>query len=171
MEDAIRQPDLSKSVKGYQLAVDEAKVRLDFVACPGTWLMPSQMVINTASTVGYNNQLKQATTNMKLGVNSNVNTETKKVGLRLMDGGPSKVNVPNSHPSNPIHKEAMKAQGMGGQKKEAPKKQADPAPSKQAAPLSNKEAGTPKHDTNKIMTVVAAIGVAGLLVFSFSRKS
>ena len=80
MEDAIRQPDLSKSVQRYQLAVDEAKVRLDFVACPGTWLMPSRMVINTASTVGYNNQLKQATTNMKLGVNNNVNTETKKSG-------------------------------------------------------------------------------------------
>ena len=120
MEDAIRQPDLSKSVQRYQLAVDEAKVRLDFVACPGTWLMPSRMVIKTASTVGYNNQLKQATTNMKLGVNNNVNTETKKVGLRLMDGGPLKVNVPNSHPSNPIHKDAMKTHGKGGQKKRHP---------------------------------------------------
>jgi len=70
--------------------------------------------------IGYNNQLKQATTNMKLGVNNNVNTETQKVGLRLMDGGPSKVNVPNSHPSNPIHKEAMKPQGIGGQKKRHP---------------------------------------------------
>ena len=64
----------------------------------------------------------------------------------------------------------MKAQGMGGRKKEAPKKQADPEP-EQADPAPNKEAGTAKHDTNKIMTVVAAIGVAGLLVFSFSRKS
>ena len=161
MKDAIRQLDLSKSVQRYQLAVDEAKVRLDFVPCPGTWLMPSRMVINTASTVGYNNQLKQATTNMKLGVNNNINTETKKVGLRLMDGGPSKVKEPNSHPSNPIHKAAMKAQGMEGRKKEAPKKQADAAP--------NKEAGT-KHGANKIMPVVAAIGVAGLLVFPFSRK-
>jgi len=115
MEDASRQPDLSKSVQRYQLAVDEAKVRLDFVACPGTWLMPSRMVINTASTVGCNNQLKQATTNMELGVNNNVDTETNKVGLRLMDGGPSKVNVPNSHPCNPIHKKAM-----GGQKKRHP---------------------------------------------------
>jgi len=96
MEDAIRQPDLSKSVQRYQLAVDEAKVRLDCVACPGTWLMPSRMVINTASMVGYNNQFKQATTNMKLRVNNNVNTRTQKVGLRLMDGGPSKVKEPVS---------------------------------------------------------------------------
>ena len=27
-----------------------------------------------------------------------------------MDGGPSKINPPNSHPSNPIHKAAMAAQ-------------------------------------------------------------
>ena len=105
---------------------------------------------------------------MKLGVINNVNTETKKVGLRLMDGGSLKVNVPNSHPSNPIHKEAMKAQGMRGRKKEAPNKQAGPEP-EQADPAPNKEAGT-KHDANKIMTVVAAIGVAGLLRFRFHEN-
>ena len=43
---------------------------------------------------------------MKLGVNGGVNTETKKAALRPMDGGPTKVNPPNSHPSNPIHKAA-----------------------------------------------------------------
>ena len=41
---------------------------------------------------------------MKLGVNSDINLETKKVGVRLMNGGPSKINRPTSHPSNPIHK-------------------------------------------------------------------
>ena len=34
----------------------------------------------------------------------------KKVGLRLMDGGQSKMNPPDSYPSNPTHKAAMKAQ-------------------------------------------------------------
>ena len=34
MEDAIRQPDLSKSVQRYQLAVDQAKVRLNLAVCP-----------------------------------------------------------------------------------------------------------------------------------------
>ena len=41
---------------------------------------------------------------MKLGVNNSVNLETKKVVVRLMDGGPSKIDRPTSHPSNPIHK-------------------------------------------------------------------
>ena len=30
-----------------------------------------------------------------------------------MDGGPSKINPPNSHPSNPIHKQVTQAQGLG----------------------------------------------------------
>ena len=36
-----------------------------------------------------------------------------------MDGGPSKINPPNSHPSNPIHKAAMAAQNP---KMETPQK-------------------------------------------------
>ena len=88
----------------YQLAVDEAKVRLNLAVAPGTWLMPARMVINTGSVSGYNNQLRQATPNMKLGVNNSVNLETKKVGVRLMDGEKSKIDTPTSLPSNPIHK-------------------------------------------------------------------
>ena len=42
---------------------------------------------------------------MKLGVNSDVNLDLKKVGVRMMDGGPSKTNRPSSLPSNPVHEE------------------------------------------------------------------
>ena len=105
MEDAIRQPDLSKSIQRFQLAIDEAKVRLDLAISPGTWLMPSNLVLNTQSTVKYNNNLKKATGNMKLGVNSDVNVDLKKVGIRNMDGGQSKNNRPNSHPSNTVDKQ------------------------------------------------------------------
>ena len=66
--------------------------------------MPARMVINTGSVAGYNNQLRQVTPNMKLGVNYSVNLETKKVGARLMDGERSKIDRSTSHPSNPIHK-------------------------------------------------------------------
>ena len=91
MEDAIRQPDISKSIQRFQLAIDEAKVRLDLAISPGTWLMPSNLVLNTQSTVGYNNNLKKANGDMKLGVNSEINLDMKKVGVRLMNGGPSKI--------------------------------------------------------------------------------
>jgi len=67
MEDAIRQPDLAASVQRYQLAVDQAKVRLNLTVAPMAWLMPAQMIINTKSTIGYNNKLKQAVSGINLG--------------------------------------------------------------------------------------------------------
>ena len=45
--------------------------------------MPSRMVINTESTVGYINKLKRVTNDMKLGVNSDVNADgTVSVGIK-----------------------------------------------------------------------------------------
>ena len=56
-ESAVIEEDLSTSVQRYQLAVQEAKLRLDLAIAPGIWLMPSNLVINTESIVGYNNEL------------------------------------------------------------------------------------------------------------------
>ncbi|KAL9958294.1 hypothetical protein ACROYT_G035294 [Oculina patagonica] len=158
VEDAIRQPDLAKSVQRYQLAIDEAKVRLNLAVCPGAWLMPARMVINTESVVGYNNQLKQAVVGMKLGVNDEVNKATKKAALKLMAGGKSKINPPNSHPSNPIHKSAT-----------AKKNQA-PAASAAETPASNAQSAKPtkavandSHEINKATVAVGAVGAAALL--------
>ena len=106
MEDAIRQPDLAK-------IVNEAKVRLNLTMCPGAWLMPARMVINTGGIVGYNNALKQAKAGMKLGINNDVNLGTKKAALQLMDGGPSKINPPNSHQTRYINPQCLhKAQSL-----------------------------------------------------------
>ena len=69
---------LVQSMQRYQLAVDRAKVRLNLAVCPGMWLMPARTVINTESTLGYNNKLKQASAGMKLGVTNDVNAGTKK---------------------------------------------------------------------------------------------
>ena len=109
MEDAIRQPDLAKSVQKCQLVVDESKVRLNLAVCPGAWLMRSRMIINVDSTAGYDNELKQVVAgSMKLGVNNSVNQETKRVGVKLMDGGGSKVKRPTGHPCNPIEQQSEK---------------------------------------------------------------
>jgi len=43
--------------------------------------MPARMIINTESTVGYNNKLKQAVSRIKLGVNNEANPDTKKLAL------------------------------------------------------------------------------------------
>ena len=135
------------------LAVNEAKVRLNLAVCPGTWLMQARMVINTGSIVGYNNKLKQAKAGMKLGINNDVNLGTKKAALQLMDGGPSKINPFNSHPSNPIHKAAMAAQ--------------NPKPalktSDEALETPTLETKTAQHEINKTAVIVGVVGVVALL--------
>ena len=154
VEDSIRQPDLAKSVQRYQLAVDEAKVRLNLAVCPGAWLMPARMVINMESVTGYNNQLKQAVPGMKLGVNDEVNKSTKKSALKLMAGGPTKINPPNSHPSNPIHKNATQPEEQTPQ----PEEQTPDEP----VPNAN---STETHENNKAAVAIGAVGVAAFIYF------
>ena len=154
VENSIRQPDLAKSVQRYQLAVDEAKVRLNLAVCPGAWLMPARMVINTGSVIGYNNQLKQAVPGMKLGVNDEVNTSTKKAALKLMAGGPTKINPPNSHPSNPIHKEATQ-----------PDEQTPQPEDQTPQPEEQKPDSTETHENNKAAVVIGAVGIVAFIYF------
>ena len=68
VDDAIRMPDISKNVQRFQFAIDKAKVRLDLAVSPSTWLMPSNLLVNTQSMVGYNKSRKKASSDMKLGV-------------------------------------------------------------------------------------------------------
>ena len=125
------------------------------------WLMPANMIINTASVVGYNNKLKQAVSGTKLGVNNTLNTDIKKSALQLMDGGPSKVNPPNSHPSSPIHKAAMAAQDPKPAKK-TPKRVRFNLPTDEVVVDQNKEKPD-NHKINKIAVIVGAVAVVGLL--------
>ena len=82
VEDAIRNPDISKSVQRFQLAIESAKVRLDLAISPVLWLLPSKMVVNTESVVGYNNKLKKATSFMRIGVNSDLNIPVRRSALK-----------------------------------------------------------------------------------------
>ena len=93
-ESAVIEEDLTTSVQRYQLAVQEAKLRLDLAITPGIWLMPSNLVINTESIVGYNNELQKADENMQFGVNVGVNEKSKSVGVRH-NLGDSKVKLPH----------------------------------------------------------------------------
>ena len=161
VEDAIRQPDLAQSVQRYQLAVDEAKVRLNLAVCPGAWLMPARMIINTESTVGYNNYLKQAIPTMKLGVNNDVNPGTKKAALKLMEGGPSKINPPNSHPSNPTHKAATAAQNPRPRPKKPNNLPSDEVGEKEE---TFKE---PQHEINKTAVIIGVVAAAALLLIAW----
>ena len=95
VEDAIRNPDISKSVQRFQLAIESTKVRLDLAISPGTWLLPSKMVVNTESVVGYNNKLKKATSFMKIGVDSDLNIPVRR-SVSKHNFGSGAVKLPHS---------------------------------------------------------------------------
>ena len=98
IEDSIKTLNVSNGPVKYQDAIQATKVRLNFAVGRGVLLLPSRMIINTESVVGYNNNLRRATDDMKLGVNNHVNQGTKKASLKLMAGGPSKVNPQTATP-------------------------------------------------------------------------
>ena len=151
----------------YQDAIQATKVRLNLAVARGVLLLPARKIINTESIVGYNNNLRRATDDMKLGVNNQVNQDTKKASLKLMAGGPSKINPPNSHPSNPIHKQATEAQGIA-----KPKPVTPTTPTPKPAQLVTQPAPKPEpvdtHHVNKAVVSVGALALVGLLIYASS---
>jgi len=98
---------------------------------------------------------------MKLGVNNEVNPDTKKSALKLMAGGPSKINPPNSHPSNPIHKAAT-----------AESRKPSSAETQQAQPMVQKIKPTAPDKTlqqkiNKTAVIVSVVGLSALLFMAW----
>ena len=167
IEDSIKTLNVSNGPVKYQDAIQATKVRLNLAVARGVLLLPARMIINTESIVGYNNNLRRSTDDMKLGVNNQVNQDTKKASLKLMEGGPSKVNPPNSHPSNPIHKQATEAQGIA---KPTPAPPPTPTP-KPAQPVTQpmpKPETVDTHHVNKAVVAVGALALVGLIIYASS---
>ena len=106
------------------------------------------MIINTESTVGYNNKLKQAVSGMKLGVNNSVNPDVKKVGITPMEGKTTKRKAP-PQPSKPVEPKTL----LGGGKEQQPK---EPKVSETA------------HENNKIFLISGLALAAFALSHAFS---
>ena len=163
IEDAIRNPDISKSVQRFQLAIESAKVRLDLAISPGTWLLPSKIVVNTESVVGYNNKLKKATRLMKIGVNSDLNVPVRRSALKH-NFGTGAVKLPHSGVE-------IKYIEVGTSKNKA--KQAKQAETKETRVVKNEKSETseaseaktvsPSHETNLNVLIIVAGGLAWFL--------
>ena len=151
VEDAIRNPDLGKSVQRFQLAIESAKVRLDLAICPGTWLLPSKMVVNTESVVGYNNKLKKATSFMKIGVNSDLNIPVRRSAPKH-NFGSGAVKLPHSRVETQETKEKQVKQPV----KHAETKE------KQVTKSETKTVST-SHETNLNVLIIVAGGLAWFL--------
>ena len=79
-----------------------------------------------------------------------------------MDGGPSKINPPNSHPSNPIHKAAMAAQSPRPEHEQTSEETTVSEKTPQQTPDEFLEK-TPQHEINKTVVIVGVVGVVALL--------
>ena len=166
VEDALSTLTVSNEPVKYQNAIERTKVRLNFAVARGALLLPARMIINKDSVAGYNNNLRKTTDDMKLGVNNQVNQDTKKTGIPKMGGaGGSKVKPPNSHPSNKIHTNALQAQGLAKTKPQT-KPQTTPQPKPQATP-QNTPQNTPQdtvdqHHVNKALVGIGVLALVGV---------
>ena len=161
VENAIRNPDISKSVQRFQLAIESAKVRLDLAISPGLWLLPSKMVVNTESVVGYNNKLKKATSFMRIGVNSDLNIPVRRSAPKHNLGSRA-VKLPHSGVETRVVKSETK-------EKQVPKSKTSDREfgdrESGAAAGVTKEAKTvsTSHETNLNVLIIVAGGLAWFL--------
>ena len=155
VEDAIRNPDISKSVQRFQLAIESAKVRLDLAISPGLWLLPSKMVVNTESVVGYNNKLKKATTFMRIGVNSDLNIPVRR-STQKHNLGSRAVKLPHSGVETQNNNQENKAT------ENPAKQQATENPATADAEPGTKTVST-SHENNLNVLIIIAGGLAWFL--------
>jgi len=172
MESAISQPDLAKSVQRYQLAVDEAKARLNPAMAPMVWLMPANMIINTANVVGYNNKLKQGVSRTTLGVNNELNTD-KKIGAEKHGRGALKNKPPKQPPFKPGSQSCNLCSRPEAIQKTAKRVRFN-LPSDEVCQIKEtfqetqqKETDkTDNHEINKPAVIVGVVAVATLLILA-----
>ena len=157
VEDAIRNPDLGKSVQRFQLVIESAKVRLDLAISPGTWLLPSKMVVNTESVVGYNNKLKKATSFMKIGVNSDLNIPVRR-STPKHNFGTGAVKLPHSGVETQNNYQENKAK----QAKQAKTKETRVVKSEKSETSEAKTVST-SHENNLNVLIIVAGGLAWFL--------
>ena len=178
VEDAIRNPDISKSVQRFQLAIESAKVRLDLAISPGLWLLPSKMVVNTESVVGYNNKLKKATSFMRIGVNSDLNIPVRRSAqkhnfgrgvVKLPHSGVERKHIEvgtseNKATENPAtaELEAKPEQSSEKAKQQAETKETGVVKSEKSETSETKTVST-SHENNLNVLIIIAGGLAWFL--------
>ena len=169
VEDAIRNPDISKSVQRFQLAIQSAKVRLDLAISPGLWLLPSKMVVNTESVVGYNNKLKKATTFMRIGVNSDLNIPLRR-STQKHNLGSRAVKLPHSGVETRVVKSGTKEKQVVKSKTSEKSKTTETRDSETGdsgagvtKETSETKTVSTSHETNLNVLIIVAGGLAWFL--------
>ena len=162
IEDAIRNPDIKKSVQRFQLAIESAKVRLDLAISPGLWLLPSKMVVNTESVVGYNNKLKKATSFMRIGVNSDLNIPVRRSAPKHNLGSRA-VKLPHSGVETPETKEKQVVKSKTSEKSKTTETRDSETGDSGAGVTKETKTVSTSHETNLNVLIIVAGGLAWFL--------
>ena len=169
VEDAIRNPNISKSVQRFQLAIQSAKVRLNLAISPGLWLLPSKMVVNTESVVGYNNKLKKATTFMRIGVNSDLNipvrrsTQKHNLGSRAVKLPHSGVETQDSEAGAKLRTKEKQVVKSRTKETQVSKSKTRETRDSETRESSETKTVSTSHETNLNVLIIVAGGLAWFL--------
>ena len=140
MENTINQMhSLPDMIKRYEDAITQTHARLNFALSPDLYLLPGNLVFDTGTIVGYNNNIRTATPDMKFGLNLDINADRQ------------------------VHKMVPKL--SNDQSKVIPINKHFPAASK--TPQSLPPIKNDTHDTNKVYLALGLGTIVGLCVTYF----
>ena len=110
VEDVINsEVDLPSSIERYQLVLQYARSKVDFVVGSGLYMMPSDMDLYIGTINGYNNLITIATDDLQLGHNDTINEE-QQIQQNQFDSPPDDFElVPDDPPLQPINEPMNKA--------------------------------------------------------------
>ena len=147
-EASIIANDISKSIQRYQFTLQQARQKLDLAIALGCWLLPSNLLINNTTITGYNNKLQKSTTDLRLGINDNINTDLIK--STTDNNSNPKVKLPHQITDNKQPDKPNKKDTSDNFKPDKPN--IKPTPSSKS------------HETN---LAVITVGVSGLAWYMF----
>ena len=153
------QVNVRSSIAGSQGSSIETQ--REFAISSGTWLLPSKMVVNTESVVGYNNKLKKATSFMKIGVNSDLNIPVRR-STPKHNFGPGAVKLPHSGVKTQNNKQETKETRVVKSEK-SKKSDSESEASKAAGVASEAKTVSTSHETNLNVLIIIAGGLAWFL--------
>ena len=115
VEDVINsEVDLPGSIERYQLVLQYARSKVDFVVGLGLYMIPSDMDLYIGTINGYNNLITIATDDLQLGHNDTINEE-QQIQQNQFDSPPDDFElVPDDLPpiNEPMNKEVMQQEDL-----------------------------------------------------------
>ena len=186
VEDVINsEVDLPGSIERYQLVLQYARSKVDFVVGLGLYMIPSDMDLYIGTINGYNNLITIATDDLQLGHNDTINEE-QQIQQNQFDSPPDDFElVPDDLPpiNEPMNKEVMQQEDLNNKEEiqeesmqqEAVQLQEDEAMNKASTRSKNKQEAIQSinktnekftHEENKLLLTLLGITLGSVIMWT-----